>query len=226
MRLLNSRHLLYSLQFTLPRHCRVHKFPNGFTTEPAVVNNYVRRRCFASKAVAATAAATVKTKLPANGPGLKQFLIGGRKPALVAQSINPIAPEHTVPYLDELDYNGHGRKVFFEVYGCQMNVNDTEIVWSILKNNGYEKVDSATSADVVLLMTCAIREKAETKVIYFVVVVAFVVFNRIEFNALRFSDQSNYRFGPASDSWPWKRKIVEPSVKRIKWAFWAVWPNA
>lgn len=45
-----------------------------------------------------------------------------------------------------------------------MNVNDTEIVWSILKDNGYYKVDSADAADVVLLMTCAIREKAESKV--------------------------------------------------------------
>lgn len=29
--------------------------------------------------------------------------------------------------------------VYFEVYGCQMNVNDTEVAWSILKNVGYTK---------------------------------------------------------------------------------------
>lgn len=45
-----------------------------------------------------------------------------------------------------------------------MNVNDTEIVWSILKSNDYIKVDVVDDADVVLLITCAIREKAETRV--------------------------------------------------------------
>lgn len=45
-----------------------------------------------------------------------------------------------------------------------MNVNDTEIVWSILKSNGYTKVNQAREADVILIMTCAIRENAEGKV--------------------------------------------------------------
>lgn len=45
-----------------------------------------------------------------------------------------------------------------------MNVNDTEIVWSILKQFGYERVESVNQADVCLLMTCAIREGAETKI--------------------------------------------------------------
>lgn len=45
-----------------------------------------------------------------------------------------------------------------------MNVNDTEIVWSILKDKGYTRVDSVNEADVCLLMTCAIREGAETKI--------------------------------------------------------------
>lgn len=97
-----------------------------------------------------------------NGPNLKQFLIAG-KSSLIAQK-NVLSPPDTVPYLDEIDYYGQGRKIFFEVYGCQMNVNDTEIVWSILKSNGYEKAETADSADVILLMTCAIREKAESKV--------------------------------------------------------------
>lgn len=123
----------------------------------AIQSKHVKQRHFSSKV-----AVKPSTRLPAKGPGLKEFLIAGKN-SLVAQP-NPITPENTVPYLNELDYNGHGRKVFFEVYGCQMNVNDTEIVWSILKDNGYEKVDSAEMADVVLLMTCAIREKAESKV--------------------------------------------------------------
>lgn len=54
--------------------------------------------------------------------------------------------------------------VCFKVYGCQMNVNDTEIIWSILKNNGYKKTDNLEEADVVLIVTCAIRESAELKI--------------------------------------------------------------
>lgn len=45
-----------------------------------------------------------------------------------------------------------------------MNVNDTEIVWSILKKFGYTRTDSVNDADVCLLMTCAVREGAETKI--------------------------------------------------------------
>lgn len=54
--------------------------------------------------------------------------------------------------------------VYFEVYGCQMNVNDADIIWSILKDVGYIKTESIQEADVILVVTCAIREGAETKV--------------------------------------------------------------
>lgn len=45
-----------------------------------------------------------------------------------------------------------------------MNVNDAEIVWSILKDEGYIKTDSVHEADIALLVTCAIRDGAENKV--------------------------------------------------------------
>jgi tRNA-2-methylthio-N6-dimethylallyladenosine synthase len=54
--------------------------------------------------------------------------------------------------------------VFIETFGCQMNEYDTELVRSILKDNGYRFTDSADTADVVLLNTCAIRENAHNKV--------------------------------------------------------------
>lgn len=56
------------------------------------------------------------------------------------------------------------KKVFIETFGCQMNFNDTEIVLGILQNSGYVQVQSLQDADVALLMTCAIREGAESKV--------------------------------------------------------------
>ncbi|HZC66997.1 MAG TPA: hypothetical protein VE201_00105, partial [Nitrospirales bacterium] len=55
-------------------------------------------------------------------------------------------------------------QVFIETFGCQMNEYDTEVVRSILKARGYSFTDSADSADVVLLNTCAIRENAHNKV--------------------------------------------------------------
>ncbi|XP_059609097.1 CDK5RAP1-like protein [Phlebotomus argentipes] len=97
--------------------------------------------------------------LPA-GPGLKEFLVAGKN--FPAPNKSAIAED--VPYLSALDISGQNRKVFFEVYGCQMNVSDTEVVWSILKGHDYQKVEDFREADVVLLITCAIREGAETKI--------------------------------------------------------------
>jgi tRNA A37 methylthiotransferase MiaB len=45
-----------------------------------------------------------------------------------------------------------------------MNVNDTEIVWSIMKDYGFEKTNDLSAADVAFVMTCAIREGAEQKI--------------------------------------------------------------
>ncbi|NWV93002.1 CK5P1 protein, partial [Machaerirhynchus nigripectus] len=52
-------------------------------------------------------------------------------------------------------------KVYLETYGCQMNVSDTEIAWAILQKNGYARTKELGEADVVLLVTCSVREKAE-----------------------------------------------------------------
>lgn len=56
-----------------------------------------------------------------------------------------------VPYLIQPITYGENRKVFFEVYGCQMNVSDTEVIWSILKKSHYQKTDNIREADVILI---------------------------------------------------------------------------
>jgi len=56
------------------------------------------------------------------------------------------------------------RRVLIETYGCQMNVADSELVASILGSEGYGLAESEADADVVLINTCAIREKAEDRV--------------------------------------------------------------
>ncbi|MBC6698712.1 tRNA (N6-isopentenyl adenosine(37)-C2)-methylthiotransferase MiaB [Hymenobacter sp. BT190] len=59
---------------------------------------------------------------------------------------------------------GQGRKLYIESYGCQMNFSDSEIVSSILFEQGFDTTDDLASADLVLLNTCSIREKAEQTV--------------------------------------------------------------
>ena len=56
------------------------------------------------------------------------------------------------------------RTYIVETHGCQMNVADSEIVASVLENAGYTAAEDITTADVILLNTCAIRENAETKI--------------------------------------------------------------
>ena len=58
----------------------------------------------------------------------------------------------------------NSKKVFIESYGCQMNLNDSEIVASILLENGFNTTMNLEDADLVLVNTCSIREKAEQTV--------------------------------------------------------------
>jgi tRNA-2-methylthio-N6-dimethylallyladenosine synthase len=56
------------------------------------------------------------------------------------------------------------QRVYIETFGCQMNVADTERAATGLRASGYELCESEQDADVVLLNTCSVREKAEQKV--------------------------------------------------------------
>ena len=62
------------------------------------------------------------------------------------------------------DLDGNTKKLFLESYGCQMNFSDSEIVASILQKNGYNTTTVLEEADLILLNTCSIREKAEQTV--------------------------------------------------------------
>ncbi len=60
--------------------------------------------------------------------------------------------------------NTSARKLYIESYGCQMNFSDSEIVTSILQKEGFDTTSNFEKADVILLNTCSIREKAEQTV--------------------------------------------------------------
>ena len=57
------------------------------------------------------------------------------------------------------------KRAYVETYGCQMNISDGELMEGILEADGYEIVDTPEEADVVLVNTCAIRERAEQRVL-------------------------------------------------------------
>ena len=56
------------------------------------------------------------------------------------------------------------RRIYIETYGCQMNVADSELMLGQLGRAGYERVERADEADVILVNTCAIREHAEQRI--------------------------------------------------------------
>ena len=56
------------------------------------------------------------------------------------------------------------KKVYIETYGCQMNVNDSEVVLSILKDAGYALTENIEDASLILANTCSIRDNAEQRI--------------------------------------------------------------
>lgn len=56
------------------------------------------------------------------------------------------------------------KKLFIETYGCQMNVADSEVVAGIMAGEGYELTNELKAADLILVNTCSVREKAEQTV--------------------------------------------------------------
>ena len=62
--------------------------------------------------------------------------------------------------LDPVVGQNAGRKLYIESYGCAMNFSDSEIVASILADNGFETTGDYHNADVIFINTCSIRENA------------------------------------------------------------------
>ncbi|RME45316.1 MAG: tRNA (N6-isopentenyl adenosine(37)-C2)-methylthiotransferase MiaB, partial [Deltaproteobacteria bacterium] len=56
------------------------------------------------------------------------------------------------------------KHVYIQTWGCQMNELDTDRIVEILAVDGYERVEDPERADLILLNTCSVREKAEQKV--------------------------------------------------------------
>ncbi|SPP87679.1 CDK5RAP1-like protein [Drosophila guanche] len=130
----------------------------------AVANPHPATAAPETKSEPATARVTFMEKIQ-RGPGLQDFFTVKPASKLKLNEESELDGVETgVPYLNSIDFHGHGRKVHFEVYGCQMNTNDTEVVWSILQQHGYVRCQELDDADLVMLVTCAVREGAEQKI--------------------------------------------------------------
>lgn len=103
-------------------------------------------------------ASTVR-RIPDDGLGLYDFVssrfIGATGGA--ALSVMAMGSAH----LREV---GAGWQYFLETYGCQMNVADSELVRGIMDGQGFGEVKDASRANVIMLNTCSIRERAESRV--------------------------------------------------------------
>ncbi|XP_066240155.1 mitochondrial tRNA methylthiotransferase CDK5RAP1 [Saccopteryx leptura] len=136
---------LASGSWLLLRTCRAHSSVSGITCpSPKGEQEDGVRKDFGSRL--------------ATGPTFQHFLRSASVPQEKLPSPDLGDPP---PYLTVDQLSGRQRKVYLETYGCQMNVNDTEIAWSILQKSGYLRTSNLQEADVVLLVTCSIREKAE-----------------------------------------------------------------
>ncbi len=77
---------------------------------------------------------------------------------------NPYKYNGNALVIENTDDKSNIKSVYIESYGCAMNFSDSEIVASILSKNGYKTSDDLYTADLILVNTCSIREKAELTV--------------------------------------------------------------
>ena len=79
---------------------------------------------------------------------------------------NPLSEERQGEVLTLNSNSGefNSKKLYLESYGCQMNFSDSEVVASILADDGYSTTKDISEADLVLINTCSIRDNAEQRV--------------------------------------------------------------
>ncbi|XP_027178752.1 CDK5RAP1-like protein [Coffea eugenioides] len=170
---LNQPHHHPSLIIRLPRRCsaafsrRLLGSPNPLKTSSSLSRSSYHvlarspllkaRRCLTfSLGFVRNSASHIPLSQKQEIPSLHHFMPKATPvPSVSEPQFDLIAPSEVLP---------RGR-IYQETYGCQMNVNDMEIVLSIMKKAGYsEVVDVPESAEIIFVNTCAIRDNAEHKV--------------------------------------------------------------
>src|ERR1044072_3714073 len=73
--------------------------------------------------------------------------------------------DHEIEY--EENSNGRiNRNVWIEAYGCSANIADSEIISGLLKNQGYNIVNSTDDADLNIIVTCSVKDSTEHKMLH------------------------------------------------------------
>ncbi|KAH9327019.1 hypothetical protein KI387_007197, partial [Taxus chinensis] len=117
---------------------------------PTVNSNRLFLKYFSDSAL------QISNKKKKTGTGLHYFTLKAQ-----AQASNQLSAETECSAVQ----NCLKGRIYHETYGCQMNVNDMEIVLAVMKSAGYTQVvDTPENAEVIFINTCAIRENAEQKV--------------------------------------------------------------
>ncbi len=75
----------------------------------------------------------------------------------------PAAGLGASPLLSLPPVPARGRRMFIETYGCQMNVHDSERMFGLMAEEGYAPTDDPSEADLLIVNSCSVREKAEHK---------------------------------------------------------------
>jgi tRNA-2-methylthio-N6-dimethylallyladenosine synthase len=91
--------------------------------------------------------------------------IGKKPPEEGSTAVSAGTGPRSISGPEESSVQGHRKRLYVETYGCQMNVADTDLIGGILANDGFVKTARAEDADVILINTCAVREKAEERVV-------------------------------------------------------------
>ena len=132
--------------------------------------NFLKKKFFSSKIIwyqvdrDLTSSNESRKKRIENAPKIRDFLLSQRIQPLDQEKFVHRSNENVDSSFETRDQTAK-HKVYIEVHGCQMNVNDTEVALAILKQTGiYEQTLQEKDADVILFMTCSIRENAEQKI--------------------------------------------------------------
>lgn len=88
-------------------------------------------------------------------------IIAGNETEVASPKADPSKEVCETVNISKDGINPSARKMYIESYGCQMNFSDSEIVTSILQKEGFDTTSTIENADLILLNTCSIREKAE-----------------------------------------------------------------
>jgi len=160
-------------------HIRYHS--SGVTFKLSRYGYLKRAFCSVSKlssqySAQETQEATKRRTIPNDGYTLQDFLatshfrqVGVASASGKLQKVNSVVKVGWKGHLGDISSTpyeelGARHKIYMETYGCQMNVADTELVQSILLKAGFQLTSAVEDASIILLNTCAVRDKAERKI--------------------------------------------------------------